>query len=209
MDIAAAQRPAVGETQCGDAYSVVPQAGTTLVAVADGLGHGPEAARAALAFCGHVERHAERPIEAILATADAALSGTRGAAVALLRLDPRGRFEFAGIGNIAVRAHSRRPIHPVSVAGTLGRRQRRAPRSESFDVDAGDLIVVHTDGVSSRYDLDAIRAGAPARIAETLLSSHGRSNDDATCIVVRWGVHDLVESAPGRGTVAAVRFLEP
>ncbi len=186
MDIAAAQRAAVGESQCGDAYSVVPQVRTTLVAVADGLGHGPEAARAARAFCGHAERNADRPLEVILATADAALSGTRGAAVALLRLDPNGRFEFAGVGNIAVRALSRRPIHPVSLAGTLGRRQRRPPRSEAFDVDEGDLVVVHTDGVSSRYDLEAIGAGAAQRIAQTLLSSHGKSNDDATCVVVRW-----------------------
>jgi serine/threonine protein phosphatase PrpC len=191
MEIAAVQRPMPGEVQCGDAYAVVTGPRTTLLAVADGLGHGPEAARAARAFCVHAEQHVDRSLEGILATADAALAGTRGAAVALLRLDPRGRFEFAGIGNIAVRAVSRRPIHPVSVAGTLGRRHSRRPLCESFDVDGGDLVVVHTDGISSRFELDAIRTDAAPRIAEALLSSHGKSNDDATCIVVRWPGHEV------------------
>jgi negative regulator of sigma-B (phosphoserine phosphatase) len=186
MEIAAAQRPATGESQCGDAYTVVQEDQTTLVAVADGLGHGPEAARAARAFCEHAESQAHRPLESILATADAALSGTRGAAVALLRLDPEGRFDFAGVGNIAVRALSRRAIHPISVAGTLGRRNARRLRCESFDVEEGDLLVVHTDGVSSRYDLGALRDDAAARIAVALLSSFGKSHDDATCVVVRW-----------------------
>ncbi len=186
MVIGVAQRPAEGETLCGDAYAIVRRGRTTLVALADGLGHGPEAARAAQAFCSHVEDEADRPLDAILTSADQVIAGTRGVAAALLRLDPPGHFEYAGVGNIVLRVLSRRPIHPLSVAGTLGRRNTRRLRCERFAVEHGDMLVMHSDGVSARYELAPLRGEAPDRVARELLEVHGRSHDDATCLVVRW-----------------------
>lgn len=186
MVIGVAQRPAEGETLCGDAYAIVRRGRTTLVALADGLGHGPEAARAAQAFCSHVETASDRPLDAILTTADQVIAGTRGVAAALLRLDPPGHFEYAGVGNIVLRVLSRTPIHPLSVAGTLGRRNTRRLRCERFAVEEGDLLVMHSDGVSGRYELDRLRGEEPDRVARELLEAHGRSHDDATCLVVRW-----------------------
>lgn len=186
MVIGVAQRPAEGETLCGDAYAVVQRGSMTLVALADGLGHGPEAARAAQAFCVHAEAEADRSLDSILTSADRAVSGTRGVAAALLRLDPPTHFEFAGVGNVVLRVHSRTPIHPLSVAGTLGRRNSRRVRCERYAVEPGDLLVMHTDGVGGRYELDRLRDESPHRVAQGLLESHGRSYDDATCLVVRW-----------------------
>ncbi len=186
MEIGVAQRPAQGETLCGDAYAVVRCGNRTLVALADGLGHGPEAARAAEAFCSHAREAADRPLDAILASADRVVAGTRGVAAALLRLDPPGHFEFAGVGNVVLRALSRRPIHPLSVAGTLGRRSARRLRCERFEVDRGDLLVLYTDGVSGRWDLSPLRGEPTERLARELLDVHGRAHDDATCLVVRW-----------------------
>ncbi len=186
MVIAVAQRPAEGETLCGDAYTIVPRGRVTLVALADGLGHGPHAARAAQAFCSHVEAAADRPLDAIMASADRAIAGTRGVAAALLRLDPPGHFEFAGVGNVVLRVLCRTPIHPFSVAGTLGRGNARRARCERFPVERGDLLVMHTDGVSGRWELDGLRGEPPDRLARELLDVHGRSHDDATCLVVRW-----------------------
>lgn len=197
MVIGVAQRPAEGETLCGDAYAIVRRGRTTLVALADGLGHGPEAARAARAFCSHVEAAADRPLDTILATAGPAIAGTRGVAGALLRLDPPGHFEYAGVGNIVLRVLSRTPIHPLSVAGTLGRRNVRRVRCDRFAVEHGDLLVMHSDGVSGRYELDGLRGEAPDRVARALLASHGRSHDDATCLVVRW---DGAAPPPSTGT---------
>jgi serine/threonine protein phosphatase PrpC len=187
MVIGVAQRPAEGETLCGDAYAIVRRGHVTLVALADGLGHGPEAARAAEAFCSHAEAAADRPLETILTSADRAIAGTRGVAAALLRLHPPDHFEFAGVGNIVLRVVSRKAIHPLSVAGTLGRRNARRLRCERFAVERGDLLVMHTDGVSGRYELARSADEPPDRLARQLLDAHGRSHDDATCLVVRWG----------------------
>lgn len=186
MLIGVAQRPADGETLCGDAYVIVPRGRTTLVALADGLGHGPEAARAARSFCAHVEADADAPLEEILAAADRAVAGTRGVAASLLRLDPPGHAEFAGVGNVVLRVLGRTPVHPLNVAGIIGRRSTRRLRCERFAVQHGDLLVMHSDGVSGRWALDAPSAGPPDRVARTLLETYGRPHDDATCVVVRW-----------------------
>ncbi len=197
MVIGVAQRPANGETSCGDAYAIVRRGRRLLVVLADGLGHGPEAARAAHAFCSHAEAEADRPLDAILASADRIIAGTRGVAAALLRLDPPGHFEYAGVGNIVLRVLSRTPIHPLSVAGTLGRRSARRLRCERYAVDEGDLLVMHSDGVSGRYELERLRGTPPDRVARELLEVHGRPHDDATCLVVRWNA-----AAPGSGVEA-------
>lgn len=197
--IGVAQRPAEGETLCGDAYAIVPRGQTTLIALADGLGHGPEAARAARSFCSHVEATAASSLESILATAHQAVAGTRGVAAALLRLDPPGHFEFAGIGNVVLRVVGRRPVHPISVAGTLGRRNARKIRCERFAVEREDLLVMHTDGVSGKWELGPLRAEPPGRVARDLLEVHGRSHDDATCVVVRWDGEPFRQGAEGTG----------
>jgi negative regulator of sigma-B (phosphoserine phosphatase) len=184
--IGVAQRPAAGETSCGDAYAIVRRGRATLVALADGLGHGPEAARAAEAFCAHARASADRPLDAILLSAHRAVAGTRGVAAALLRLHPPDHFEFAGVGNVVLRVASERPVHPLSLAGTLGRRSTLRVRCERFPAATGDLLVMHTDGVSRGYDLERCSPEAPQRIARRLLEAHGTPHDDATCLVVRW-----------------------
>jgi serine/threonine protein phosphatase PrpC len=199
MVIGVAQRPADGETLCGDVYVIVPRGGATLVALADGLGHGPEAARAARAFCSHVEAGADAPLEEILASADRAVAGTRGVAASLLRLDPPGHAEFAGVGNVVLRVLGRTLVHPLNVAGILGRRNTRKLRTERFAVSPGDLLVMHTDGVSGRWELDDLGADAPDRVARGLLDTHGRSHDDATCVVVRWDGAPHRPDAEGEG----------
>ncbi len=90
--------------------------------VADGLGHGPQAAEAAHAALVIFRRHAGEAPAAILAAIHAGLGHTRGGAVSVCRLDLDEKMaEFAGIGNVAgavvAGAHTTRM---VSLAGTAG-----------------------------------------------------------------------------------------
>src|SRR5512145_1114262 len=115
-----AQRPARGETVCGDAVSVVEVNESILVAVADGLGHGPHAAEASRGFCGVVERYGSLPLRDVMTLGAEAIACTRGAAAALLRLDrASGTGSFLGIGNIELRALAHPPISVVSRAGIV------------------------------------------------------------------------------------------
>lgn len=169
---------------CGDAFVILPGDELT-IAVADGLGHGPAAAEAARAFCAFVAAHCREDITVILRTAVRALAGTRGAVAALLRIDERAeRMKFAGVGNIELRALSRQPIHPVSVPGFLGDRPLRKVTCFDYPLCAGDLLVVHSDGVHPHFELERYGALPAQGIAEAIVANHNRDHDDATCVVV-------------------------
>jgi negative regulator of sigma-B (phosphoserine phosphatase) len=184
LRIANVQRPARGETVCGDAFTVVTGQ-VTIVALADGLGHGPLAAEASEAFCAYVERHEGQGLEQLLRGGTVALNGTRGAAAAVLRIDQvAGRVSFAGVGNIELQAVSREPIRPVCTPGIVGRPLRKVIAFH-YNLHAGDLLALYSDGISSRFDLAAFRRLRTQGIAQAVLAQHGKSHDDATILVLR------------------------
>ena len=184
MQIASAQRAAAGETECGDSF-VVLDGETTTIAVVDGLGHGPEAAKAAEEFCAFVKEHASIGLEQLLREASQAISKTRGAAASLLRIHSQSRrVEFIGVGGVELRALSKEPIQPITTPGVVG---HRMPKLLSFDypVTSRDLLVLFTDGISGRFNLKSYDQHSPKGMAEAILANHGRSYDDATCVVVK------------------------
>jgi hypothetical protein len=65
--------------------------------------------------------------------------------------------------------------------------QRHAQQSE-YAVPPGALLIMHSDGVSARWDLST-RPGLinchPAVIAGTIYRDNGRGRDDATVVVVK------------------------
>jgi phosphoserine phosphatase RsbX len=184
LEIGAHARPHPGETACGDAHLVLAAGPLTVVALADGLGHGPLAAEAAARFCAHVRACREAAVAEILLRAAPALAGSRGCAAAVVRVDEdAGRLTFAGVGNIELRAFARLPFHPVCAPGVVGRPLRRVVAFAHL-LSPGDLFILHSDGVSTRFELADPLAPAQ-RIAEGLVSTHGKAHDDASCIVLR------------------------
>ena len=186
MDIEIAKRPMLGQTVCGDVASVVhTNDGGVLIVLADGLGHGTKAHEAAEAFCVFAELHATLPLEAIMRDGSRAIAATRGAAAALLRIGGGvSRFSFCGIGNIEVQANSAEAIRPICMPGIVGRPLRKV-LSFDYALSSGDLLVAHTDGISSRFRLEEYAQLPTAEAAARLLAEHGKGHDDATCIVIR------------------------
>ncbi|NJP44373.1 ATP-binding SpoIIE family protein phosphatase [Actinacidiphila epipremni] len=187
-------RPISGETQCGDTWAVRehPVAGGPphlLVMMCDGLGHGPLAARA-----GDEARTAFRTSRAaepaaILADIHTGLKGTRGAAVAVARVDPRERrVALSGVGNITalvLGADSRQTL--MSVPGIVGSSLGR-PRTFSAGLPPGSALVLHSDGLNSRWQpgqFPGLIAQAPPLIAAQLLWQAGTRRDDAGVVVVK------------------------
>lgn len=155
------------------------------LALADGLGHGAEAAMAAERFCAFARDHEESPLDEILRGAHAVLAGTRGAAAALLRVDTqRHKASFVGVGNIELRADSEHAIHPVCTPGIVGTRVKQV-LVFSYPLARGDLLVMHSDGVEGLRDLSSYRNRSPQDVADTVLATFRVTRDDATCIVVR------------------------
>lgn len=184
MDIGIAERPCQGETVCGDTHLVI-SGEVTLVAMADGLGHGPAAREAAVAFKEYVEEHAQESLEDILRGASAAISKTRGVAAALARIDQRAMtLSFAGVGNIEMHTVSRERIRPVSIPGIVGSRLRKVKQFD-YNLALGDLLMLHSDGISSRLNLEDFRKLGVQEMADTIMEQHGKWHDDVTCLVIR------------------------
>ena len=180
-------RAITGETECGDAYGAV-LAGEAVTAVfCDGLGHGPLAAAAAAQGVTAVLDDPAGEPAALLERAHRRMSGTRGGAVGVVRLSG-GAVRFAGLGNVAASVlwHGRRKSM-VSVPGIAGH-QARAIRQFDYEVPPGAAVILHSDGVSSRWEaagLPGLEARDPLLAAVVLLAEAGIHRDDAGVLVLK------------------------
>src|SRR5581483_8086272 len=147
--------PKPGEDVCGDAWEIARTEERVILVVADGLGHGLGAAAAARAA---VTAFAAQPLlgpRDMIERIHLALRHTRGAAVAVAELDESVRkVHFSGLGNIYGRIAnpdgSYAPL--VSMNGTAGM-EARTIREFSYDWPAGAAVVLHSDGLSSRWNM--------------------------------------------------------
>lgn len=193
-------RPLPTETVAGDACLVETWARGILVAVADGLGHGPPAAAAAGAFVERLKSSRSAPLPVVLEDAHRALLKTRGAVAAVARFDELSRrVEVAGLGNVTVllAGGSSDPRPVVLPAGVLGSAFRQV-RPQVFDFAEGDVLVLHTDGVQGRLSLGSFRALAPPEFARAIVTTYGKASDDAGCAVAVGGARGT-SARPGNG----------
>ena len=178
-----------GETVCGDRWGLgYAQAGRTLLVV-DGSGHGIEAARAADIAVRILHDRLDDSCERLVAQMHQALMPTRGAAIAVARIDAVAHtVRYVGVGNISGLLFSGSTArHLVSNNGTAG---HVAPRIREFTYDfTGDpLVIMHSDGLSPKWDLGAYPGLAtqhPSLIAGVLLRDWRRGRDDASVVALR------------------------
>ncbi|KUO09235.1 ATP-binding SpoIIE family protein phosphatase [Streptomyces sp. DSM 15324] len=145
--------PFAGAAYSGDLWTCVHAAGRLTLMLADGLGHGPEAARASTAAAEELRRRAHLPPAELLGCLDGALRGTRGAAVAVAQLDPRaGRLRFAGVGNTGARLYEGGTWRPLlSRPGIVGVHRPGTVAETEVPWAADRLLILHTDGLPSRW----------------------------------------------------------
>jgi serine/threonine protein phosphatase PrpC len=185
LQVASASRPIAGESECGDQLGVFTHGARTTVVLADGLGHGLEAAQAAQRAVARVAERADAALSELMHDLHASLAGTRGAAVALVRIDlALGQLDHASVGNVELTALAREAVRPIAVPGVVGARMRKVLETR-HRVFAGDLVVLYTDGISSRLTLDGLRGSTPQEIADAILRQHSKPRDDAACVVIR------------------------
>jgi anti-sigma regulatory factor (Ser/Thr protein kinase) len=187
--IGAVTLPMPGETACGDAWAVSSGATSATLLVADGLGHGPNAAEASEAAAAINAQHQDLPPAAALQDVHGALRATRGAAVAVARLDSIAEeMQFAGVGNIAAcvcDADERRQL--VSHNGIVGSNMRKVQQF-SMPWASDSMIIMHSDGLATRWDLKhypGLATRHPSLIAAVLYRDFSRKRDDVSILVVR------------------------
>jgi anti-sigma regulatory factor (Ser/Thr protein kinase) len=178
-----------GQDVCGDGWAVEHRGDRSRVLVVDGLGHGPAAAAAAAAaVAAFHEAGAGGPAD-VVERLHAALRPTRGAAAAVAEIDRRRRVvRYCGVGNVSgVMLGGPRAQAMVSHPGTLGHTARRIAEF-TYPWPEGGVLVLHSDGVSSRWTLDTrpgLAGRDPSLVAGVLYRDGGRGHDDATVVVLR------------------------
>ncbi|MFD9002480.1 SpoIIE family protein phosphatase [Streptomyces sp. NPDC059582] len=145
--------PFAGAAYSGDAWAWVRAGDRLTLMLADGLGHGPEAARASTAAARALSHAAHLSPAELLGQLDTALRGTRGAAVALAQLDAKaGRLTFAGIGNIGARLREGDTWrHLLSRPGIVGVHRPTTLPETRLPWGPDRLLVLHSDGLPSRW----------------------------------------------------------
>jgi anti-sigma regulatory factor (Ser/Thr protein kinase) len=189
LELGAICLPKTGEEVAGDGWLVCDSSDYRTVLVVDGLGHGPNAARAARAGTDAFAKHPDAAPGALMQLCHVALAPTRGAAGAAARVDAAKKHgTFAGIGNIACRVEwtgERRQL--VSHSGTLGHVMRRVQEFE-FDFPAGALLILHSDGLTTHWttaDYPGLMTRHAGLIAGVLYRDHERGRDDVTVVVLK------------------------
>jgi anti-sigma regulatory factor (Ser/Thr protein kinase) len=181
--------PKNGETACGDAWAVEHHADGATFMMADGLGHGPDASRAAAMAMEVLQRHPDYDAIRLLDLAHAKLRATRGAALAVMRHDrASGEIAYAGVGNISatiIEGDTRRAM--VSHNGIVGHNMTKS-QEYRYGWPRGALLVAHSDGLETQWDLGAvpgITRAHPSVIAAALYRRHTRKRDDVVVMVAR------------------------
>jgi hypothetical protein len=181
--------PKHGETECGDAWTTWTRAGAVVFLVADGLGHGPTAAdtshQAVLSF----QANANQDPVSIVRAMHLALRSSRGAAVAVAALDLDARLlRYAGVGNISgVVLADGVARSLVSHNGTVGHVLNKV-QEFVYPFPPGALLVLHSDGLRTRWDLDdyaGLASRDPGLIAGVLYRDFKRGRDDVTVVAAR------------------------
>lgn len=184
----ASQHSLHDDPACGDAWCLATSDNNISALMIDGLGHGEEAERAAVAG---VDAFTQAPFSdsvMLLEDLHRAMNGTRGGAVAIAqaRLDS-GNLRFVGVGNISgslLTPEKSRGL--ASHPGIVGGQYRKA---QPFDYDQvqGQLLILHSDGLQSRWNLKdypGLMHCHPAVIATVLHRDFCRGRDDVTVVVI-------------------------
>ena len=145
--------PLAGAEFSGDAWACVRTGDRVTLMLADGLGHGPQAARASSAAVETLRSAPHLSPADLLRRLHGALRETRGAAVAVAQLDvAAGQLYFAGVGNVGARLRrGERWQGLLSRPGIVGAHlPARLPQNQELWTDDG-LLVLHSDGLPSRW----------------------------------------------------------
>lgn len=173
---------------CGDVWHLAFKDSRISALIIDGLGHGEEAQEAARAgeHAFAIDPFAVPTV--LMEDMHRAMCGSRGGAGAVAQYDGHnGRLQFSGIGNIGatlVTAEKSRGL--ASHPGILGAQFRK---SQTFDFadSKGQLLVMYSDGLQSRWNLQnypGLIYRHPAVIAAVLHRDFCRGRDDVTVLVV-------------------------
>ncbi|HYY73215.1 MAG TPA: SpoIIE family protein phosphatase [Solirubrobacterales bacterium] len=181
-----------GQVENGDRYVVEPFADGILVAVVDGLGHGHEAATAAMLATATIKQAPFEPLTVLFARAHESLRRTRGVVMSAASFRASERtMTWLGVGSVeGLLQHASARRTPASEtlmlrSGVVGSHLPRLSASV-LPVYAGDTLVLASDGIRRGFAEALTPAAPPQRAAERILARCANRTDDALVLVARY-----------------------
>lgn len=189
QEVASLTRPLGGTGPCGDAVAHRELPDGHLVMLADGLGHGPLAAAASSRAAEVLLTSTTTGPAALLENIHRAIGATRGAAVAVVRVEPdAGRLVHASVGNVSARLVGHGRTRTLAAQpGIVGHRMPRL-REQTEAINGALALVLHSDGISDKWSLDrlpGILGHGPGVLGAALLRDAAVHRDDASVLTVR------------------------
>jgi serine phosphatase RsbU (regulator of sigma subunit) len=188
MEVAAFARPFIGEKVSGDTVVLEHRDDILFLAIVDGLGHGPQANTVANRAEEFLRNSWSRDVLKTMHRLHSVLKGTVGAAAGLCAVDRSNmKVRYAGVGNTVLRTFGSRATRLISADGILGSRFR-TPAVQSAPLNATSIVLLYTDGVSDRFDVEQypqILTQRASVIARRIVARFGKPYDDATCMAMR------------------------
>lgn len=192
IEWATASRAAAVGQESGDACLVHVDSDEALVAVADGLGHGPNAASAAREAIALLGEARQGPPVLAFRRCHEGLRSTRGAALSVAWFDgTRGTMTWMGVGSVEG-VLLRSQLQPDSnhetllLRGGVVGRQLPPLHASVVSVSPGDTLVLATDGIRPRFACELKSSNSLQQMADAILSKFGVDTDDAMVLVVRY-----------------------
>lgn len=181
----------LGGEPSGDLHLVELFAHGALLAVIDGLGHGPEAAAASLRAVTILRAEPERPLQDLLPACHEALRKTRGAVMSLISLDTRSvTFDWCGIGNVEgvllrAQPNAGRASEAITPRGGVVGYRMPSVKVSTLPLHPRDVFILATDGIRSGFVTEVDRESEPQAIADRVFA-HRTDADDALVLVARY-----------------------
>lgn len=185
LKIGIARASAMPADICGDMARSWTCADRVVIAIADGLGHGRDAAVASGRAMAYIGDHLGDDLPTLFKGMAEALASTRGAAVGVAIVRPAvAELTYAAVGNTRAAVFGWRSSRLDADPGIVGGGLRRLSLV-TLPFRPGDHLALWTDGLEERLSMGDAAATEVGTLAETLLQRYCRGDDDACVVVAR------------------------
>jgi negative regulator of sigma-B (phosphoserine phosphatase) len=189
VEWATARMVAPGHSDSGDQCCVRTIDHRTMIAVFDGLGHGPAAASAARLGVQLLEQSHAHDVVTLVRECHGGLRGSRGAVMSLAMFDSLERtMTWIGVGNVHGSLWCPQSTTWKSLllrSGVVGD-VLPSLRESVVAMNDGDTLVFTTDGVGSEIDDRLLKGDSLQITAERILSRCRTGHDDALVLLARY-----------------------
>jgi negative regulator of sigma-B (phosphoserine phosphatase) len=189
VEWAAARAVAPGHRDSGDEFCIRLFEHRTMIAVLDGLGHGPAAATVAKEGLRLLEQAQSPDVVRLVHECHEGLRGSRGVVMSLAMVDSHeNTMTWIGVGNVCGTLHCARSSARKTLLLRGGLIGNALPRLQASVVPVveGDMLIFTTDGVNPGIEDRLLHGQSLQAIAERILARNRSGRDDALALVARY-----------------------